>query len=235
MKATNYIKKDITGAVADVDTVSKSVKIVLSKMGNLDRDNDIILLGAFNKTIAERGPKGTNEIWHLIDHRTSMTTALGKFKELYVEGDNLVGISAYKDTALWRDQIWTLYESGDINQHSIGFTMLDYEYAKEGVRLIKDVALWEGSAVLWGANPNTPTQEVSKALHLDTEVTIIQRIEAMQKAVKKGDIDNELFNIELMQIKALLSTSEDTTEPPKGTLPEAKKVDWGMIAALVNI
>jgi phage head maturation protease len=83
----DFVIKKIESKALDIDTGTKQVKVVLSSMGNVDRDNDVIAPGAFTKTLTERGPDGTNEIWHLIDHRASLQTALGKFKELYVEGD----------------------------------------------------------------------------------------------------------------------------------------------------
>ncbi len=47
-----------------------------------------------------------------------------------------------------------LYEAGLINQHSIGFSTLKSDVnQKTGVRTITELKLYEGSAVLWGANP----------------------------------------------------------------------------------
>ena len=51
--------------------------------------------------------------------------------------------------------------AGCINQHSIGFSTVVDEYDKaNNVRTIKEVILYEGSAVLWGANDLTPTLDV---------------------------------------------------------------------------
>src|SRR5689334_17408068 len=102
----------------DVDAKTKSVKIAIAELESVDRDNDIFSVTAFDKTIKERGPLGSKEIWHMADHGWTLTSALSKFKELYKEGKYIVGISEYRDTALWRDTVWPLYEAGDINQHS---------------------------------------------------------------------------------------------------------------------
>lgn len=227
-----YIVKQLEAKALDVDTGTKQVKVVLSSMGNLDRDNDVIAPGAFTKTISERGPNGTNEIWHLVDHRASLQTALGKFKELYVENNQLIGVSQYKDTTLW-NQIWPLYEAGDINQHSIGFSIINSDYKQDGVRVITEVALWEGSSVLWGANPATPTLE----LQFDGKdsVTLAARVENLTKSLKAKNFDKELFNIELLQLKDLLSEAEKATRPEPTTLPEAKRINWDMVAALINL
>ena len=61
-----YEYKDMVGDVVDVDTACRKVKAVWSRMGNIDLDSDIIMPGAFTKTIAECGPMGKNQIWSLI-------------------------------------------------------------------------------------------------------------------------------------------------------------------------
>jgi hypothetical protein len=140
----------------------------------------------------------------------------------------LIGVSTYKDTALW-NQIWPLYEAGDITQHSIGFSIMDSVYKQDGVRVITSIALWEGSSVLWGANPITPTLEVSK------DFTLAERVESLHKSLKAKNFDKELFNIELLQLKDLLSEAEKATRPEITTLPEAKRINWDMVAALINL
>ena len=46
-----YEYKDMVGDVVDVDTACRKVKAVWSRMGNIDLDSDIIMPGAFTKTI----------------------------------------------------------------------------------------------------------------------------------------------------------------------------------------
>ncbi len=116
--------------------------------------------------MAERGPKGANLIWHLTDHNPSLKSAIGKFSELYVEDNYLVGVTDVPNTT-WGNDVLEFYKSGHINQHSVGFRTIKQENQKsqEGeYNLIKEILLFEGSAVLWGANMNTPTLEVNKSL-----------------------------------------------------------------------
>jgi len=233
-----YLKKNIDGGLLDVDKSTRSVKVAISQMDSLDRDEDVIAKGAFNKTIKEKGPNGTNEIWHLVDHAASIKSALGKFTELFIEGDYLVGVSTFKDTALWRD-VWPLYESGDINQHSIGFSIVNSTKTKQSgkdIRTITEIALWEGSAVLWGANPNTPTLEVAKSLGIYHDgMEPERRIEQMIKALKSDKWDDEakgLFTIELQQLYQSLTDLKQTTGPvEETTTPEKEKgADMNRIA-----
>lgn len=219
MKA--YQQKTFSLKALDVDTTGKSVKVAIASIGNKDRDGDVFMPEAFTKTIMQRGPKGSNEIWHLTDHSASLKSALGKFTELYKQGDHIVGVSNYKDTPLWKE-IWPLYESGDINQHSVGFSVVkEQKNESAGYNEIIDVALWEGSAVLWGANPATPTLEVFKSLTLEEKADQIkERFTRLRKGFK-SDIDVSLLLIELKQLEQLyidhVSTSTATgieTAPP---------------------
>ncbi len=59
----------------------------------------------FTKTIKERGPKGKNMIWSLVDHKADMAHTLGKPKELYIEGDMLVAVTDLIETECGEDAI----------------------------------------------------------------------------------------------------------------------------------
>lgn len=232
-----FIKKSIQSKALDVDTKNRKVKVAISEMESMDRDGEIIARSAFTKTISEKGPKGSNEVWHLLDHHASLKSALSKFSELYTEGNKLVGVSEYRDSFAWREVAWPAYEAGDITQHSIGFSVIKSEKGKMGyedTRIITEVALWEGSAVLWGANPNTPTLEVAKSLGIYNEDNEPEtKIEKMLRAIKSDKFDNEakeLFIIELRQLQQDLYDLKEATSPQEeGTKPE-RMLDMDMIA-----
>jgi phage head maturation protease len=217
----------------DVDAKTKSVKIAIAELESVDRDNDIFSATAFDKTIKERGPQGTKEIWHMADHGYSLTSALSKFKELYRDGKYVVGVSEYRDTALWRDTIWPLYEAGDINQHSVGFRTVKSGQYSETVREITEAALWEGSAVLWGANPFTPTLGVSKSMLKPEQVAAeIKRFDLLIKSIKQGrfDEDNSLL---LLELKRLQQFTIDLTST--STVPEEKSTQPDSVTDLIDI
>lgn len=215
--------------VKDIDTQSRTVKIAIASFGgnNLDRDGDIILSTAVTKTIKERGPKGTNEIWHLTDHWYDISHALSKFKELYVESDYLIGVSSPSKTRLGND-VMELYADGHINQHSIGFTSLEEEQQKNGPNIIKQLALWEGSTVLWGANPNTPTFDVIKSM---TQKQASDMLERTIKSLRGGHYTDETFSLLELQLKAIQQYITDLDEKATApaiiaTQPEVKAVDY---------
>lgn len=227
-----YDVKNVADSVKDVDSASRRVKVVISRMGNLDHDNDIIELGAFDKTIKERGPKGSNMIWHLTDHYASLKNAVGKFSELYTEGNDLIGVT-YIPSTTWGNDVLELYKSGTINQHSIGFRTIKREPVNAGevneYNSIKEILLYEGSAVLWGANPMTPTLSVGKSLDKkeakDEFTKLTDEWGSMMKLLRDGKFTDETFElIELRinqnqerqkQLFELLTTQPvvDTVEP----------------------
>lgn len=209
--------KSYIGEIADIDSEKRRVKAVWAKTGNVDRDSDIIVEGAFTKTIAENGPNGKNEIWSLVDHCTSFKYALGKPEELYMEGANLVAITPIIDTEMGEDML-KMYIAGVINQHSIGFSTIrsDWQDQKQEVRLIKEVKLYEGSAVLWGANPETPTLDIMKSFSFDEieeNGTLFERLEklpTLMKALSTGNFTDNTFYLLERHIKQIKEEIEST-------------------------
>ncbi len=216
-----YLEKKIIEMKAlDVDIKTKRVKVAISKVSAEDRDKDTFATSAYDKTIKENGPQGTNEIWHLLDHTQKSFSALSKFSEMNREGDYLTGVSQYKNSFAWREVAWPLYEAGDITQHSVGFQVLNAtERDSKGARIIKEVRLWEGSAVLWGAMPDTPTMAVVKSLmnmEDDREITAAEKIDEIIKKIKKerkgyDEEDMSLLIIELKHLQTLFGAGQIST------------------------
>lgn len=221
----------------DVDTSKRTVKYAFAELSKKDRDKDIIDKSAPVKSIKERGPQGTNEIWHLVDHTQSMFSALGKPMEIGIDKNYLYGVSRYKDSFLWREVAWPLYEAGDITQHSIGFETIKSTYSNtDQANIIQEMAVWEGSAVLWGANSDTPTMQVVKGLmnHVeDSELSAAEHIDKIIKRMKDGKYEekDDLLFVELKRLQYLFDTkniksvfTQEATQPElKTTVPEERK------------
>jgi phage head maturation protease len=218
-----YKRKYVNMKALDVDTTKRRVKIAIAEMETKDYDGDIILPTAANRTIKERGPKGSNEIWHLLDHNKTSFSALSKPDEIYVEGKYLVMVSPYRDSFAWREVAWPLYKSGDFTQHSIGYTVVKEQQLKD-YNEIQELMLWEGSAVLWGANKNTPTLSVEGKSLIEQTEDMHSRFNRLIKAVNTryyGD-DNSLLVLELRQMQRQyddlnksIHTVEKTNDPDK--------------------
>lgn len=196
-----FQSKDIANGIMDVDTSTRRVKAVWSRMNNVDLDGDVIVPEAFTKTLTERGPAGKNLIYSLVDHQADMNNVIGKPEEIYVDGDMLVAVTPIVETQKGSDML-KLYDAGLINQHSIGFstiksTMGQNEY--KDVRYITELKLYEGSAVLWGANPETPTLSVKS----QTKEDLNNRLEKLLKSFRSGRFTDETFALMEIQIKKI--------------------------------
>lgn len=225
LKNTLVEKQDIGYNIMDIDEEQRRVKAVWAMCGNVDLDNDIIVPEAFTKTISERGPKGKNLVWSLVDHCADMNNVIGKPEQLYVENDMLIAITPIVETEKGEDII-KLYEAGLINQHSIGFSTIKSNVNKEGVRTITELKLYEGSAVLWGANPETPTLGFKGEMEAsDKRKQLSDRLEKLIKAFKGGRFTDETFSLveieikriqaELLEIEVIkeITQSEQSIEP----------------------
>jgi HK97 family phage prohead protease len=218
-------QKDISDSVKDIS--DRRVKVAISHMGSLDLDNDIIDITAYNKTLKERGPNGADLIWHLTDHNPTLKSAVGKFKELNIEGNYLVGITEIPDTS-WGNDVLEFYKTGHINQHSVGFKTIKSDPVKDSkndYRLIKEVYLFEGSAVLWAANPNTPTlgKSYTKA-EAETEHNKLSKdLNILLKSLKDGrftDSTFELIELRVAQINESIKNLIKSTQPVITVEPE---------------
>lgn len=207
----SYEIKNIDGGVLDVDDTSRRVKVAFNKVGVMDLDRDIIEATAFDKTIKERGPAGANLIWHLTDHRASLKDAVGKPHEVGVENSYLYAVTDIPKTT-WGNDMMEFYRTKTINQHSIGFSTIKREVFndddwKNRYTIIKEIKLYEGSAVLWGANPFTPTLSVGKSMTPEEKQAefdkTLDEYSATVKLFKNGHLSDQAFELLEMRIGQL--------------------------------
>jgi len=217
MKTIEYKGADMED-ILDVDTENKTVKAVWARFDNVDLDSDIIVKEAVTKTIKERGPKGKNLIYSLVDHIADTDHMIGKPTELYVKDDMLIAITKIVETEKGEDMI-KMYNEGLINQHSIGFSTIksDWQDSKQTVRIIKELKLYEGSAVLWAANPETPTLDVTKS-YLNDKEKLNKRLLSLLNAFKGGTYTDETFNLLEIEIKHIQQMIDNITTLPVSTV-----------------
>ncbi|MGI6730432.1 MAG: HK97 family phage prohead protease [Anaerovoracaceae bacterium] len=163
-----------------MDAETGIVEAYVSLMGikDLDSPPDVIQMGAFAKTIQERGPQGARKIrvlhqhkWDrvigtpltLVEHTRDMLPP--ELLALYPEatGGLFARTQFVMDVQLGRET-YALYKAGAMDEWSIGFDTLQFEYLKseeeDTYRILKELKLWEYSPVTWGMNPATVTTAV---------------------------------------------------------------------------
>lgn len=192
MKGLLEVKRNNEKSVSDVDLKNRVVTGYLSSFDNVDHSGDIIVKGAYTKTLKER----RNDIVFLNQHRWEQPH--GKFavlqedqKGLYFESEPLIKTS-YSEDAL------KLYDAGIMTDHSVGFVTITKE-TKGQNRILKELKLYEGSNVTIGDNPNTPFTGF-KSLSL-TETN--DKISTILKFFKNGTVTDETFYLLEIALKDL--------------------------------
>jgi hypothetical protein len=207
-----YEKKSIVGEVKDLDLNKRIVTGYLSAFDNKDHVGDIIIKGAFTKSLAER----KDQIFFLNQHNWDQPH--GKFnilqedvKGLYFESNPLV------DTTYSSDLL-KLYDAGIINEHSIGFQTIKDE-VKSDARILKELKLYEGSNVTLGANPETPFMGMKAGTKRASD-----QVKRILKMLRSGDVTDDTFvllEIALKQYETeLIQLGKKTVEPPTSTQQE---------------
>ena len=213
-----YNKKAVSGAPVDMSDDTRTIEVYYSAFGNVDSDGDIIVPGAFTKSIKENGPQGKNRIWHLFNHSTDKPVS--KPRELVEDAFGLKAVVKMPNTTLGRDT-YELYKDGHITEHSIGFQTVKSREISMGATEITEIKLFEGSSVLWGANANTPTVGVKSQI----KSTLVDEMGKTIKSLRNGHFTDETFELlelKLKQLQQYLSEMED--EPsitPEPTAEEA--------------
>ena len=200
-----YNKKAVSGVPVDMADDSRTITVYYSAFGNVDSDGDIIVPGAFTKSIKENGPQGKNRIWHLFNHSTDKPVS--KPRELVEDAFGLKAVVNMPNTTLGRDT-YELYKDGHITEHSIGFQTVKSREISMGATEITEIKLFEGSSVLWGANSNTPTVMVKSEI----KSTLIDEIAKTIKSLRNGFYTDETFGLlelKLKQLQQYLAEMED--------------------------
>ena len=223
--------KDFSSPIMDADVQKRTVKAAIAVFGNVDLDGDIIVPEAVTKTIKEQGPMGKKLIWHLVDHNPSLKSALGKPKELYVEGNELIAVTDIVETELGEDYL-KMAEADLINQFSIGFSTIKDEI-KNDIRTIKELRLYEFSSVLWGANPMTRMVGMKSELKADPE-TLVKRLDKLQVAFKHGNFTDETFSFIEIEIKQIQAQILELSTPPAVQAVEPPKENEALLKALAQ-
>ncbi len=114
---------------------------------NIDSGGDIIEPGAFAKALAE----GWERVKILALHNDCWLP-IGRPLELREDVNGLFLSAKISDTSMGKD-IKVLLKDGVLNELSIGYDPVVFDYDGDGIRHLREVKLWEVSIVTWAMNP----------------------------------------------------------------------------------
>ncbi|MBX4215696.1 HK97 family phage prohead protease, partial [Candidatus Parcubacteria bacterium] len=181
-KQHEHLKKSAVGYVVSADEAEGVVEAIVNVFGIVDTQSDIIHPGAYTKTLGERGAQVRVKI--LDNHQThSVINIIAKALDIHEVGKNQLPAevrSEYPEATgglfarmqfMMDDEtsaaIFKRINFGASNEYSIGLDIMDYDYStvKVGeksvrVRNIRQLALFDVSPVIWGANEATVTTQV---------------------------------------------------------------------------
>lgn len=227
----------LPASIKDLDTKKGIVTGYFANFNSLDSDNDIIMPGAFAKTITERGPKSSRpRIKYLLDHDTSK--AVGVLTDLSEDAVGLRYEAQSGSHNLGLDFV-RMVDSGLITEHSFGYSTIrkevinpDGEWRDQQRRLI-ELQMWEGSPLqTWGANENTPLTG------LKGKIKMHERIELLIKELRSGTYTDETFgNLEkeLIFLQKAIESDYDFTSPEPETMATTTPNDEGKMLNEIQI
>ena len=214
------------GELIDADEKAGIIKGYGSYFGNKDSDNDVIVKGAYKKTIAENGER----VKYLYQH--DMNQPIGKMTELYEDDKGLVFVAEIAKTQMGMDVV-ELMKSGVITENSVGIMPIQKEN-KGDYREIKEVKLYEISAVTLAANDQAKILDVKG--NIDVE-KLSKRYDNLSKLIRKGSISDDMgfaIEAEILKLKSLFVEFTKPVDEITSPKVEAKNNDSEVLNYLLN-
>ena len=177
--------------------------------GNIDSGGDIIEPGAFTKTIAE----GWERVKILALHNDCWLP-IGRPLELREDSNGLFIKAKISDTSMGRD-IKVLLKDGVLNELSIGYDPIVFDYDENGIRHLREVKLWEVSVVTWAMNPEATITDYKQAT--DAAGFLDAFLEAAVSEVKAG---RKISGTRLKALKDASASMKAATKVLDGTEAE---------------
>ena len=201
------------------------LKAIVSVFNNVDLVNEVVLPGAYAKSLANKLPAAvqshewdnpvakTIEAKELLPGDPLLPESIRSLGGLYVSAEFPLEIEASK-------QAYLKIKNGLVDEFSVGYRVVD-KYEENGITYLKELELLEWSVVMRGANPATKVIEVKNLTFVEhTELTLqqldtyIERYESLAEKRQKLSI-NHRNNLDILlgRINKLISLST----PPGGS------------------
>lgn len=208
LKHRNPEYKSVLTKVDDVDS-SGVVRFYASIFNTPDRVKDIVVKGAYTKTITEN----FKEIQHYKNHDSTLMP--GVITELKQDDVGLLVTSKLiLNTQLGREtyeEYKAMAEAGKSMAHSIGYVPVKEE-PQAGFNYLKEILLYEVSTL------------TKRAAHPDALTVDVKTIEYLKAMLKTDLPDEELAELEKIknEIEALLAVSRKSTEKVEKPLTKSE-------------
>lgn len=208
--------------IKDINTEKKTVVFAFSKLNAYDSDEDYTDKTAFDKTMRESGPEGSNRIRHVWNHDRK-ELPIGKPMRMWRDGEYAYTESKMLDNQKALDA-WDAYKAEAINEHSYWGKSYNTGVNEKGGKIIKEVKLYEVSTVLWGAQEKAKLVSLIKSGDKPDDY-LIETIKSLQNYVKKSNASDdflETLEIELEKAVEIIDSLEksDRTIPSVSSEPK---------------
>jgi HK97 family phage prohead protease len=187
-----------------------------------DAYGDVIEKGAFKKTLKEMG-KRVKVLWNhdpkeVIGKPLEITE---DEKGLLVHGKLSLGVQRARE-------VFELMKDGVINEMSIGYETITEkreEWGKQGVRILKEVKLWDVSPVTFAANPDAGILSVknleTKLDELEQEIKENKNIPVVKIKAAIGALQALIEDAEIIDLTEDNSEKSETPALPVDTEPSS--------------
>lgn len=213
------------------NSAKREVTGYASIFGNVDRVGDIVLPGAFAKTLREDLPAGRIEV------KRNHKRKVGHPVHAEEDTKGLLTVSKIDRTPIG-DRTLAQIEDGEIDAMSIGYVAEQKGYLSRGgerIRQIKAARLSEWSLLdIEPANPLAIITEV-KAANIDVMAEcldrILERLQALEESLGPGHSDVERNQAEALQkLLATLRGSEESEVEILNSLIRTMRSTLGKVA-----
>lgn len=187
-----------------------------------DDVGDKILPGAFKKTISE-GKASGRTIKYLFNH--DLSQPLGVIEEMAEDGQGLYFKARISKTKSAQEK-YEMAKEGILDSNSIGYRVIQADYEENGLRLLKEVQLYEGSLVTIPANHTAKVTDIKRAKRLigflrkqTDEVSQILADELQSMLLQMEKYEERLTELEKI-VDELQRQPQNTAAEPEGDYSE---------------
>lgn len=178
-----------------------------STFGNVDLGGDVVVKGAFDKSITRIKAEG---IPLLADHIASTASLLGTINDAAADSKGLIIKARISSAPSAQDTAVKLRE-GHLSKLSIGYESMDdslEERDNRTVRLLKEIKLWETSVVVFPMNPEAAVSGM-KAMVLE----YLSEAERKTLADKLAEAESSVAEHSTVDTSKNLSAQGGSSEP----------------------